>query len=220
MIAAGLGIVYDSQGRALPLFGAGLDSDAFDALFVAGDPTNPRVDLLIVQILDEDLGTWDIELVVGTPDASPVAPDVPVNAGLIAQADVPAAAESWADCSFTDARQLLEPAGWFDGGTIHQPLIVAPPELGGVTFFQVTNEEADVIFKVVGEDPPYVILYDSAGLSEYNRPAFDLSNDPTATLQLPAEVSDPPTAADFNALLGVVRSLIDRDLLLGSATSE
>lgn len=69
--------------------------------FADGDPGNPRVDLVVVRIYDNDQDASNktaaaIEIVQGTPSASPTAPPTPSGSLALAEVTVPAGASTGA----------------------------------------------------------------------------------------------------------------------------
>ena len=81
---------------------------AFQIPIDAADPTNPRIDRLILEVLDQQFGAAsDIarpRVVKGTPAASPTAPAEPRNAITLATITVAAGAATIAAGAITDAR--------------------------------------------------------------------------------------------------------------------
>lgn len=74
----------------------------------ASDPTNPRIDLVVVRVRDSAYSggtdTVSIEVVTGTPAASPATPSTPDNSLLLATVDVAALASAIVDADVTDGR--------------------------------------------------------------------------------------------------------------------
>lgn len=74
----------------------------------ASDPTNPRRDLVILQVRDSNYSgaSTDARLTVvtGTPAASPVDPTVPVNSLVLARIAVAAASSTVVNANITDLR--------------------------------------------------------------------------------------------------------------------
>ena len=74
----------------------------------AADPTNPRIDLIVAQIVDTQYGgasnTGEVVDVSGTPAASPVAPSAPANSLVLAQVYVGAGVTSITSANITDER--------------------------------------------------------------------------------------------------------------------
>lgn len=77
----------------------------------AADPTNPRIDLIVAQIVDTQYGgasnTGEVVDVSGTPAASPVAPSAPANSLVLAQVYVGAGVTSITSGNITDERTRL-----------------------------------------------------------------------------------------------------------------
>jgi hypothetical protein len=75
----------------------------------AASAANPRIDLVIAHVYDatDDSGTqnaWALEVVAGTPAASPHAPSVPTNAVVLAQVAVAKNATTITNGNITDVR--------------------------------------------------------------------------------------------------------------------
>lgn len=77
----------------------------------AADPTNPRKDLVVVRIKDQEYAsgspstnTATIEALTGTPAGSPADPTVPANCVVLARVDVPASDTAITDSQITDLR--------------------------------------------------------------------------------------------------------------------
>ena len=79
----------------------------------AADPTNPRIDLVVLQVIDSQYGgasdTAQLAVITGTPAASPVAPAAPSNSITLAQVAVAANATSIASGNITDRRTYYTP---------------------------------------------------------------------------------------------------------------
>lgn len=97
---------------------------AFNVAITAADATNPRKDLVVVRIQDAvysgSTNDITIEVVTGTPAASPAEPAVPANSFELAMIDVPANDTSIENAQITDRRTLLarEAERWSTGRTI------------------------------------------------------------------------------------------------------
>ena len=79
----------------------------------ASDPANPRVDLVVAYV--SDVGTSSsfgaVEIITGTPAASPVAPSAPANSVALAKVTVPANATSIVLGNIADVRTFTAAAG-------------------------------------------------------------------------------------------------------------
>lgn len=106
-LAVNPGVVW-VQGSAAANSGMyeGILDTANTVTLATSDPTNPRIDNIIVQFTD--LGTSSSTAVVtpqtGTPAASPSAPTLPNNSLLLAQVSVAASASSISAGNITDKR--------------------------------------------------------------------------------------------------------------------
>lgn len=77
--------------------------------FGAGNGVNPRIDLVVARVRDNPFDSsgvqsGTVEVVAGTPGATPVAPAVPVSSLLLWQVLVPAGASGGSPINFTTAR--------------------------------------------------------------------------------------------------------------------
>jgi hypothetical protein len=79
----------------------------------AADPVNPRIDIVIARVYDNGNSTsfCDVEMVTGTPGASPSAPAAPANSVVLAQVAVAAGAASIVAGNVTDERAYVVAPG-------------------------------------------------------------------------------------------------------------
>src|SRR6185503_4284642 len=83
-----------------------------DVLLTAPDsePTDDRIDIVVAQITDTVYGggsdEWTLEYIQGTADVSPVAPDVPDDALLLAEVAVGNGVTAIPDSDITDMRDF------------------------------------------------------------------------------------------------------------------
>lgn len=84
----------------------------------ASDPTNPRIDRIIAEVLNQEYSgvdnLWQLRAMTGTPAGSPSAPALPNNAISLATVAVAAAAASITNANITD----LRPRAYGFGSTI------------------------------------------------------------------------------------------------------
>lgn len=77
----------------------------------ASNPTNPRIDLLVATVRDAEYAgsdnDWVIQVVTGTPAASPAPPTAPANSIVLAQVAVAANASSIVAGNITDKRTYV-----------------------------------------------------------------------------------------------------------------
>lgn len=78
----------------------------------ASDPTNPRKDRVVAQVKDSTdisgtLNEWEIQVLTGTPAASPVVPSLPSDALDLAIVDVAAGATTITNANITDQRSQI-----------------------------------------------------------------------------------------------------------------
>lgn len=103
-------IPHPTQGHGVYLLGTMVQ----EPLTVAtADGSHPRIDIVIARV--NDLGTsgssCDVEIIAGTPAASPVAPATPAASLLLAQVLVPTSASSIVSGDLTDERTWTAPPG-------------------------------------------------------------------------------------------------------------
>lgn len=109
-VAAGVAFVQNDSGTDRGHYRIYNDA-AVTKTIAASDPSNPRKDRVIAQVYDAiDIGgsdnKWQIEVLTGTPAASPVAPALPNNALDLAIIDVAAGATTVTNANITDQRTL------------------------------------------------------------------------------------------------------------------
>ena len=86
----------------------------------ASDPGDDRIDLVVLRLYDDDADSSgnsyaDVEVVEGTPAASPTVPATPDSAIPLAQIDVGAGVTAITDSDITDSRTELDlGSGWQD----------------------------------------------------------------------------------------------------------
>lgn len=88
-------------------------NDATEVLTATtANPTNPRIDLVVARVRDSQYtgsdDDWILEIVAGTPAASPVAPALPSTAIALAQISVLAGATTLAAGDITDLRDPFQ----------------------------------------------------------------------------------------------------------------
>lgn len=102
----------DDNAASQPTYRVRSDS-AVALAHAAADPTNPRIDLVIAEVLDAAFSgvskLWRLRVVTGTPAGAPVAPAAPNNALALAQVRINAA--SGTITSVTDVRPRAGVAG-------------------------------------------------------------------------------------------------------------
>jgi hypothetical protein len=109
-VAAGAGAVPADESGNTGVYLAESPSTT-NVVISASDPTNARIDLIVVRVKDQDFAsgspstnTATIEVVTGTPAPSPAVPTIPDNCVLLARVDVAAAAASITNGNITDRR--------------------------------------------------------------------------------------------------------------------
>lgn len=96
----------------------------------AADATNPRIDIVILRVYDDPFdasarGYSDVEVVTGTPAASPSAPAVPSTAIKLAEVTVAAASTAVANANITDTRAEAKTSGAAPGGILGYAQVTA-----------------------------------------------------------------------------------------------
>jgi hypothetical protein len=103
----------------------------------AADATNPRKDIVVARVEDsEESGAtdaWSLEVVAGTPAASPSAPALPDNSLLLATVDVAALASSITDANITTSTPVWAPAPVDTAGLVDGAVTEAKLAAGSVT---------------------------------------------------------------------------------------
>jgi microcystin-dependent protein len=103
-------------------------------LTVAGaNPTNPRIDVVVARVYDPAYGVavppprWALEIVQGTPAASPLVPTLPSNSLALAQVRVNAGVTTITGANITDVRTVTVGAlGWPPGVLVPYAGTTAP----------------------------------------------------------------------------------------------
>lgn len=112
VVYAGFAIIANSTSNLQGAYKAG--SMVSNTITVAAsDPTNPRIDLIVINV--NDIGTSGsdafIQTITGTPAVSPIAPTAPANSLILAQISVPANTTTISSGLITDKRTFAAAAG-------------------------------------------------------------------------------------------------------------
>lgn len=104
-VNAGIAWVQGSAAANSGMYTGCLDT-AGTVTLATSDPTNPRIDNIIVQVIDngDATSTTKVTPQTGTPASSPVAPTLPANSLLLAQVAVAASTSSIVAGNITDKR--------------------------------------------------------------------------------------------------------------------
>lgn len=104
-VAAGFAFVQGTASATAGMYEGCLDTTS-TLTVTTSDPTNPRIDNVIVRFIDNgnNTSTGTVEITAGTPAASPVAPALPANSLLLATIAVGASVSSITAGNITDAR--------------------------------------------------------------------------------------------------------------------
>jgi hypothetical protein len=104
-VNAGVAFVQGSTSATAGMYTGCLDTTT-TLTATTSDPTNPRIDNVIVQFVDvgTSSSTGTVNIQAGTPAASPVAPTLPANSLLLAQIAVGAGVSTITSGNITDKR--------------------------------------------------------------------------------------------------------------------
>lgn len=125
-VAAGTAYVEGDTADEQPTYR--VRNDATRNLTIdAADATNPRIDLVVAEVLDAAFtgasNLWRLRVVKGTPAAGPTPPATPDTALVLAQVTVAAAAASITDAAIADSR----PRAQGGASPLGAPLVTALP---------------------------------------------------------------------------------------------
>jgi hypothetical protein len=102
------GFLFNTQGQYFALNDA-----VVNVAVAASNPTNPRIDLVVLQVLDAQYtgstNLAQLAVITGTAAATPVAPAAPSNSLVLAQVAVAALATSIVNANLTDVRVYSAP---------------------------------------------------------------------------------------------------------------
>ena len=112
-VSTGYAVIPSSSGSTYGGY-LGAAMSATSGLTVAtSDPVNPRIDLVCATV--SDVGTsssyWELQVITGTPAASPAAPALPSNSIPLASVLVPAGSTNVSGGNITDARIFVAGQG-------------------------------------------------------------------------------------------------------------
>lgn len=109
----------------------------------AADATNPRVDLVIAEVLDSVFAgvsdLWRLRIVQGTPAGAPTTPATPSNAIALATIAVAAGAGSIVTGNITDSRSQARPGGGRLGSS-------SPTRVTAAEFALLTPSDGDEVY--------------------------------------------------------------------------
>jgi hypothetical protein len=154
--------------------------------FAAPDATDPRIDLVVIQITDAAANEWELAVVEGTPDPTPDEPDIPLDAFPLAFVEIPANESDATNWTFTDVRLLIG-TDW-QGGTVTGTAafrgdfsVLTQPSVTPSAYVFNVSPQGDT-------DEDFVQFFDVApGLQRQNVPTIDASGE-TAVVQQIAQV--------------------------------
>lgn len=117
-VAAGRAFIRSGNASSIAAGTYAVMNDAtVNVAIAAADPTNPRIDLVVIQVRDTNYGEAAsdarITVVTGTPAASPAVPALTLypNALVLAQVAVAAAATTIVTANITDKRTFVAAVG-------------------------------------------------------------------------------------------------------------
>ncbi len=141
----------------------------------ASDPTLPRKDIVILRVYDDTFDSSgndyaDVEVVTGTPNASPVEPSLPSSALKLAVVDVAAAVTQIVDGNITDSRvearltsNVVTPTS-----TLRMERITSnqsiPNSIDTVIIFNSTVFEVDETARITPNTSTGVVTVNEAGI--------------------------------------------------------
>lgn len=135
-VAAGRCIIPGSQNLTYQGHYDAMNDASVQLTISAADPTNPRIDLICASVQDAAYSgaanQWLLQVVQGTPAASPSPPTTPANTVVLAQVRVNAAASSILNSNITDVRTALANTSQLSG-----QFVAAGGNGGGVGAFTV-----------------------------------------------------------------------------------
>lgn len=107
-VAAGQAVIARSSSTPQDYYVAESPNAATNLVIATSDPTNPRIDLIIIRVNDAQysggVNNATVEVVTGTPAGSPVQPATPNTALLLATVAVAASAATIVNANITDKR--------------------------------------------------------------------------------------------------------------------
>lgn len=165
----------------------------------ASDPTNPRRDLVVAEVLDAFYSgasnLWRLRVVPGAASASPVDPAVPVNAVVLARIAVAAGATTITSGTVTDLRPRAGVAGAIvTCTTATRP---ASPSVGQPIF------ETDTGLVKIWNGAAWVSIGPSVSLTSRNIPAASKTANSTAYSQIDATYGVTYTKRDASTKLQI-----------------
>lgn len=106
---SGYCIIPSSSGSSFGGYQCSAMASTTGLTIATSDPVNPRIDLVCATV--SDVGTsaslWELQVITGTPAASPSAPATPANSIALAQVTVPASASSISSGNIADVRTFV-----------------------------------------------------------------------------------------------------------------
>lgn len=140
-VASGYCVVPSSSGNSYGAYQCSAMTATSGLTIATPDSVNPRVDLVCATVVDGGTSAsyWELQVVTGTPAASPAAPATPSNSIPLAQVSVPANATSIASSGVTDARTFIVMAGGITPVRNLQAAMSAQPGYPGAYVHDMTS---------------------------------------------------------------------------------
>lgn len=140
-VAAGVAYINNDESALLGEYRVENDA-AVTKSIAAADPSNPRIDRVILQMYDStDISgaadKCDIEVLTGTPAGSPSAPAIPSNALSLATVAVAAGAATIVNANITDTRTAVS----FQSGIYTFSAFPVTPSSAPTTNYQAANKK-------------------------------------------------------------------------------
>lgn len=159
-VAKGAAVIPSSGGATDGAYRA-QNSASQTLTCTASDPTNPRIDLAVIQVLGTTPPTAAVAVIAGTPAPSPSVPSTPSNAIALAQIRVNAGVTSISAGNITDVRIFTAAAG----GVVNCPNMASlPTGMPGQIGYDVVNDRFFELgaagakpFKTMGFTPGHVV---------------------------------------------------------------
>jgi len=159
-VAAGICVVFGDENNVQGLYGCANDATK-NVVIAAADATNPRRDLIVARVRDAfysgATNAWALEVVQGTPAASPSDPAMPNNAICLARVTVGAAVSSIVTGNIADLRPFA-PLGILPVNSARRP---------GVLYGPLSQEPA---FKSLPNPAQLAVDLDTWALRQYTTP--------------------------------------------------
>ena len=204
------GTTFNTQGQYFVLNDA-----TVNVPIAASNPTNPRIDIVVLQVLDAQYSgssnLAQLAVVTGTPAVTPVAPAAPSNSITLAQVAVAANATSIATGNLTDTRTYSAQQAATNAQGLKNALVNAagfPINQRGAAAYSATGYTADRWLFTLGTGAAGAISYGSTpGLAPgalLNYLAWSRTTAGTTNSTFEQRIEDVSTFAGQSATLSVL----------------